>query len=133
MSNNFIHTLDKSERICSKLIVNDLFERQSASCVAFPIRVVYSLLPKHVGMADNAILVSVPKKKFHHAVDRNRIKRQIREAYRMNKDLLTSTSKYGDEMLAMAFVCITDQPCSSETINKSMIKLLKKISNEISK
>ena len=55
----------------------------SRSCSLFPLRVVY--LPVEELEADASILISVSKRRFKRAVKRNRVKRQIREAYRVNK------------------------------------------------
>ncbi len=56
----------------------------SRSYAAFPLRMV---LFTEQGDTDQ-LLISVPKRCFKHAVDRNRVKRQVREAYRTNKDAL---------------------------------------------
>ena len=58
----------------------------SKSFSIFPIRVVY--MPVEQGEAPVSILISVSKRRFKRAVKRNRVKRQIREAYRKNKELL---------------------------------------------
>ena len=55
----------------------------SKSFSIFPIRVVY--MPVEQGEAPASILISVSKRRFKRAVKRNRVKRQIREAYRKNK------------------------------------------------
>ena len=54
----------------------------SKSFSIFPIRVVY--MPVEQGEAPASILISVSKRRFKRAVKRNRVKRQIREAYRKN-------------------------------------------------
>ena len=75
------YTLSKEERLSWKRYIDLLFEK-GQSFVAFPLRVVY--LPMEEEMPARAsFLVSVPKKKFKRAVKRNLIKRQVREAYRV--------------------------------------------------
>ena len=64
----------------------------SKSFSIFPIRVVY--MPVEQGEVPASILISVSKRRFKRAVKRNRVKRQIREAYRKNKSLLV------DELIA---------------------------------
>ena len=76
----------KAERLSSKKEITALFNEGKSFAISH-IRVVYRFLPKQEERP-NAILVSVPKKYFKHAVDRNLLKRRIREAYRLNKELL---------------------------------------------
>ena len=54
------------------------------------------------------MLVSVPKKHFHHAVDRNHVKRQVREAWRLHKQLLVEAIA-PDKQLLIAFAWHSDQ------------------------
>jgi len=76
-------TYPKKEKLKSKKLIDQLFsEGQSVS--AFPLRLVYL----STTFEDNVMAktgVSVSKKHFKRAVDRNRIKRLLREAYRLNK------------------------------------------------
>ena len=70
----------------SNLLIEALFENGSSQSVsAFPLRAVYQTIERREGHAPVQILISVPKKRFKHAVDRNRVKRQIREAYRRHR------------------------------------------------
>ena len=124
-----MQTFDKTERITSKLLIDRLFERECTSIVAFPFRVVYTLIPH--GESPVSILISVPKRRFRHAVDRNRMKRQVREAYRKQKQELWSLLKGRSESLAIAFVCIASEPCTSEFINRSISKALHHIATEL--
>lgn len=77
------NTLRKSERLDRKKVIEKMFAGGSRSFSVFPLRVVY--LPVEELEAPVSILVSVSKRRFKRAVKRNRVKRQIREAYRMNK------------------------------------------------
>ena len=115
-------TFTKAERITSKLIVDRLFEGGGASFVAFPFRVVYMAVPK--GEVPASILISVPKKRFHHAVDRNRIKRQVREAYRCQKHILWQKADMQGISIAVAFICIAQQHSSSHQVGKSIARAL---------
>lgn len=79
-----------------------------------------------------SILVSVPKKRFRHAVDRNRMKRLVREAYRLNKHILWKALEGKNERLMLAFVCMTDTLPSYQMVNKSMKKALIRVSEKLS-
>ena len=102
-------TFKKEERIVSNLLIETLFEKgNSQSLSAYPLRAVYLRTEHREGCAPVQLLISVPKKKFKHAVDRNRVKRQIREAYRKNKAILEGT--VGEEqMLLIAFIWLSDR------------------------
>lgn len=81
------HTFHKHERLRLRKEVDELFSAGSKSFSAFPVRAVCRTVPfKGV---EACILMSVPKRRLHCAVDRNRVKRLLREAYRMNKDIIT--------------------------------------------
>ena len=128
--------LTKSERLTSQLIIEKLFAGGNASMAAFPLRIVFMQMKKQGGedVKDEplvSILVSVPKKRFRHAVDRNRMKRLVREAYRLNKHILWDTLEGKDSRLALAFVCITDTLPSFYAVNKSMKKALTRIAERI--
>ena len=110
---------------------------------AFPLRIVYMQIEKPVNTENQdylesseknppvSILVSVPKKRFRHAVDRNRMKRLVREAYRLNKYMLWNALEGKNFRLALAFVCITDTLPSFHTVNKSMMKALTRIAEKV--
>ena len=99
-----------------------------ASFSVFPLRVVY--LPVEELEADASILVSVSKRRFKRAVKRNRVKRQIREAYRMNKHglLAVLTKKY---RLAVAFIYLSDQLVDSSVIEDRMKTALARIVEKV--
>lgn len=79
------NTFPKSQRLCSRYLIDKLFEPGSSrSFAAYPMRLVIRLTDEE----NTQLLISVPKRCFKHAVDRNRVKRQIREAYRSNRQLL---------------------------------------------
>ena len=84
-------TFHKAERLCSKRVIENLFNGGNKSMSAFPIRAVY--MPAKTGdlSAPVTVLISVSKRRFKHAVQRNRVKRQLREAYRKHKHILYDT------------------------------------------
>lgn len=106
---------------------------------AFPLRVVY--MKESLAGADPtkgnepvppvSILVSVPKKRFRHAVDRNRMKRLVREAYRLNKHILWDALEGKDCRLMLAFVCITDTLPTYHAVEKSVKKSLVRITERL--
>ena len=78
-----MNTFKKEERLCSKKLIEELFHNGS-SFLLYPFRIVWLKcdLPADVPVQ---VLINAPKRRFKKAVDRNLIKRRIREAYRLNK------------------------------------------------
>lgn len=98
---------------------------------AFPLRVVYMKLDRDASLPPVSVLISVPKKRFHHAVDRNRMKRLVREAYRTQKGIIWKALEDKDYRIAMAFICITDKMPSFSQVNKSITKALVRVAEKI--
>ena len=121
----------KQERIVSQKLIEELFGGgKSHSLAAFPLRVVYMQLERQDRQEPVEVLISVPKKRLHHAVDRNRAKRQIREAYRLQKQLLTEKMAQG-QTVDIAFVWLSDQLLPSAEVNGRMKNLLERIAKRI--
>lgn len=121
-------TLSKEERICSKKLINELFTGNGRSMTAFPLRVVFMRRTIVDDQPRAAMLVSVPKRYFKHAVDRNRVKRQVREAFRRNKSIITQNLTDDHEAVAMAFVWLTNEKYPSSEVENRMVRLLTRIS-----
>ena len=89
----------KREHLCSKKLIDTLFgPGRSHAMTAFPLKVVYRLVDNVTETTASAgavtetnvqVLISVPKKHFKRAVKRNKVKRQVREAYRKHKSYVT--------------------------------------------
>ena len=120
-------TFSKEERIVSKQLIETLFEKSNShSLAAYPLRAVFVKTEQRKECAPVQLLISVPKSRFKHAVDRNRVKRQIREAYRKNKSLLDSAAEEG-KMLLIAIIWLTDKHLASTDVEKKTISILKQI------
>ncbi|WP_294746527.1 ribonuclease P protein component [uncultured Prevotella sp.] len=120
-------TFQKEERIISKKLIDELFEGgHSHSLAAFPLRVIYLKKEHQEGQPPVQVLISVSKRHFHHAVDRNRVKRQIREAYRHHKHLLSEGIE-PQQKVAVAFIWLSNQLVPSDLINSRMKSLLEKV------
>lgn len=114
-------TYPKSEKLKSKKTIDLLFSK-GKSVSKFPLRLVYVALEEE-NDAKTTVGVSVSKKHFKHAVDRNYYKRILREAYRLNKHLLLENLQkpYG----FMLFYQTTDR-LSSQEIHQKTIQLFEK-------
>ena len=121
----------KQERIVSQKLIDQLFGGSgSRSLSAFPLRVVYMKRDIPNAETPTQILVSVPKRHLHHAVDRNRVKRQIREAYRHQKHLLADKVD-PNQMLVVAFVWLSDQLQPSAEVDSKVKNLLERIARKL--
>lgn len=118
------HTLSKKERLNSKTLIERLFSGGSKSFPAFPLRVVYMPVEPAEGDEAASILISVPKKRFKRAVKRNRVKRQVREAYRKHKHLLLDALAARNQRLIIAFIWLDNQIHSSAEVEEKVKKLL---------
>lgn len=118
-------TFRKVEKLCNEKIIEKLFS-SGQSFISYPIRVVF--LPTDISEKNvsTCVLISVSKKRFKRAVKRNLIKRRIREAYRINKELYRLT-----QQLNIAFIYVSNEINSFADIEKAINKAAKILSDKI--
>lgn len=107
--------------------------RESHAMSAYPIRVIYRFETQEGGddeIPKAQVLMSVPKKCFKRAVKRNRVKRQMREAYRCNRHLLTAQVPENKSVL-MAFVWLDAALYPTKEVVEKMKNLLQRISEKL--
>lgn len=127
------HTLCKQERLCGQRLTEQLFDRKESRSVAlFPVRAVWRETERGEGEPPVRLLVSVSKRHFKRAVKRNRVKRQLREAYRLNKQVLTSAvEQQPGRTLAVGFVWLADALFPTAVVEQKMLKLLNRIAEKL--
>jgi ribonuclease P protein component len=109
----------------SKKIIQELFEKGSYFYL-YPFKIVYALNLYEVNPTSQKLLVSVSKKKFKKAVDRNKIKRKIKEAYRLNKhELLAET--FNNTSLSIGLIYTGKEIHEFKMIESKVKKLLIKL------
>ena len=123
-------TLCKAERQHRRTIIGKLFEKGSKSMSAFPLRVVYMSIEQEEGAPSASMLVSVPKRHFKRAVKRNRVKRQVREAYRLNKHILNDVLIGKPYAMVLAFIWQDKELRSTEEVNRKVKSLLSRIAEK---
>lgn len=137
------YTLRKGEKLRHRSLVDPLF-KEGNSLYEFPLRLVWRRIDKekleatfrnHVPERIDGVqmLITVPKKKRRHAVDRVLMRRRIREAYRLNRhELLDAIAEKDDNgTLSLAFIYIHDKNLSYETIDCKIKLLLKKLCSKV--
>ncbi len=126
-------TFRKEERLVGKSLIDKLFKGgQSRSMSAYPIRVVYSMNDRQADGVPVKVMMSVPKRCFKHAVDRNRVKRQLREAYRQNKALIWSAMEsHPDQSLSMVFIWLDAHHRTSSEVAQRVVGLMNRISEKL--
>ncbi|MBO3700873.1 ribonuclease P protein component [Fabibacter sp. E12] len=120
------YTFPKSERLHSKKLIKELFEKGS-SFYLYPFKVIY--LPQ-AEIDSNQVLISVSKKKFKKAVTRNLIKRKVKETYRLNKHLLTDESSTLPKLL-IGYIYTGNDILPYQTIESKLKKSLLRLKKEL--
>ena len=123
------HHFPKRERLVSQKLIDTLFSG-SHSVAAFPLRAVYINKERAREEEPVQLLISVPKKRFHHAVDRNRVKRQVREAYRQHKAILSEAIPDNEQVL-LALVWLSDRHSTSAEVQSRVVSLLRRIAEKL--
>lgn len=115
------HTFKKAERLSKEKTIQELFSKGS-SFYLHPFKVIYIPNPNQ-STAQPQVLISVSGRNFPKAVDRNLIKRRIREAYRLQKEIIQGGSKKG----AFAFVYTAKSALPFAEIKSKLFLVLEKI------
>ena len=120
----------KREHIVSTRLIEQLFSSGSTSMAAYPLRAVFRMVERSQTDVPVQVLISVPKKRFKHAVDRNRVKRQVREAYRQHKQPLADAIPAGQSLL-LGFIWVGDSLDASSIVVSRIAKLLTRITEKL--
>lgn len=119
------YTLCKEERLYAEKRIEALFAGGS-SFIAYPLRVVYITRECNLedGLPTVSILTSVSKKRFKRAVKRNRVKRLIREAYRLNKNEFIEFAAQSGKSFDIAFLYLKSELPTYSEIEKAVLKTI---------
>ncbi len=125
----------KEERLKSRKTLAQLF-KTGRSFSVYPIRVVWMELEETL-VTPLQFTVTVPKKRFKLAVDRNRIKRQIREAYRLHKapllEKLSINKPESKKTYALMMIYVSSEKEAYVRIEKSVRKSLDRLGRDMMK
>jgi len=123
------NSFSKTEHLCGEKRITRLYT-QGDAFIAFPMRVVFLIEPKSESKPSN-VLVSVPKKRFKRSVKRNRLKRLMREAYRLNKIPLIEKLEEKQMQIHIAFNYVSNDVLDFPTIEKKMLLSLQKLMEKV--
>lgn len=109
----------KAERLKSRKAIERLFSGKSPSFAQYPVRLIFRESEER-GEVPVRVTVSVPKRKFPKAVHRNRIRRQVREAWRLNKHRLYKKLPPGTPGFDFVLLYVAREPLPFEQIEQSI-------------
>jgi len=122
-------SFDRTERLKSRKIIASLFKK-GRSFVAYPLRVVWVV--SHAGEQGRAtVSIAVSKRNFKTAVQRNRLKRQMREAYRLHKQELYQQLETQQKHVSFMITYIAKEPLPYAEIEAGVKKLMRKFPLEM--
>jgi ribonuclease P protein component len=121
-------TFTKGERLRSKVLIKKLFD-EGGKWNSFPFRIIFLKHPVPSGYPVQ-LLITVPRSSFRKAVDRNRIKRLIREAFRKNKYLLYESLEENHVQMMVCFQYTAKVILSFELIQEKIIVLLQRLKEQ---
>lgn len=115
--------LYKKERLCQTTAIDRLFARGSgaSAAIAFPLRAVWLTGVHRPSDAPVAFVISVPKKRLRHAVDRVTMRRRIREAYRLCRP---GHPMPADARVNVAFIYVADRLTPYAAVNRAVNRLM---------
>lgn len=121
----------KQEKLCGTKRIDKLFA-QGDSFIAYPLRVIYLIqtLENDGEESSISVLVTVSKKKFKRAVKRNRVKRLVREAYRLNKVSFQLLLKDNSKKMDIAFIYLKTELPDYKEIEQAILKTISVLGNK---
>jgi ribonuclease P protein component len=122
------NSFTQSERLTSRKDIDELF-KVGKTFFSHPLRSIYHITSNtSIEKGTVKVVFIVAKRSFKKAVTRNQIRRRIREAYRLNKhELIEAAKNNNEQLLNIAFVYSHNEVCDYNTIEISVVNLLRKL------
>jgi ribonuclease P protein component len=133
-------TFKKEEHLCSRQLIDRLYT-EGHRLMVFPYSVQWMTLESGEPLRNSAtqppshpatqVMIVAPKRKFHHAVDRNRVRRLTRECYRLRKHTLYDFLQQNGLALVFSMVYIHNEIMTFDQLGHKMDKLLAALQKDI--
>ena len=123
------YTFRKDEKLCSQKIIGEMF-LTSNSFLCYPLKVVWKT-ETFLSPYPAQVVFSIPKRLFKRAHDRNLLKRQLREVYRIRKHELYQILDFKDKKLAVMFVYIAKEKLEYRILEDAMEKIIARFRKSI--
>lgn len=118
-------TFSKEERLCSQRLISMLFTKGQTFHLK-PFRIIWMRQPLEV-LSPVQVLMSVPKYNFHKAVQRNLVRRRMKEAYRLNKQLLYDNLSGAGYQIVLCITYTAKEIVAYDLIKTKIILLLQRL------
>lgn len=127
------NTFGKEERLCSRSLMDRLYA-DGHRLMAFPFSVQWLILPDAGSQQPPCqVMIVAPKRRFHHAVDRNRVRRLTRECWRLRKADFYSFLQEHNIRIVLSLVYVHNEIMSYDQLSHKMDKLMAQLQQEILK
>lgn len=121
-------TLHKQERLKSRKLIDGVFAK-GLSVSSYPLRLVWVEAALQTTYTAQ-LAISVPKRNFKHATNRNTLKRRIREAYRLNKAAIYNILQQQNKQYALVLIYTGREAADYALIEKKLLILLQKFADK---
>ena len=130
MTNQITYTFRKAEKLCSQKLMGELFLTGS-SFLSYPLRITWKIFANPPFESPAQVGFSVPKRIFKHAVDRNRLKRLMRESYRIQKSDLYEKLQSANMQMCLMLIYIGKEELPFTKIDQAISKSIVKINGQL--